>query len=142
MIYPRQVLTLVLMALCSLFAVGRDALGGDYVWARSAWGNGSWGRNYGGMSNGYGGYYVPRNAYGNNYEARGSFRNPNGYIIPAQPVTKAVPPHCKVPLVSGQSLPAQVPPVQVSNLPPTTSTAGTASTNAAVSAPVGPATVK
>ena len=57
---------------------------GDYVWARSGWGNGNWGRNYGGMSNGYGGYYVPRNSYGNNYETRSPFRNPNGYIVPAQ----------------------------------------------------------
>ena len=35
------------------------------------------------MTNGYGGYYVPRNAYGNNYQGQ-RFTNPTGYIIPAQ----------------------------------------------------------
>lgn len=63
-------------------AASQEVDAGDYIWARSGWGNGNWGRNYGGMTNGYGGYYVPRNAYGNNYEGR-PITNPNGYIVPA-----------------------------------------------------------
>lgn len=75
------ILGLFIAAMCVVFA-NREASADDYVWARSAWGNGNWGRNYGGMTNGYGGYYVPRNAYGNNYEGR-PITNPNGYIVPA-----------------------------------------------------------
>jgi hypothetical protein len=80
---PKRSLYVFSFVVLSGFALTDDVFGGDYVWARSAWGNGSWGRNYGGMSNGYGGYYVPRNGYGNNYESRRPFTNPNGYIIPA-----------------------------------------------------------
>lgn len=74
---------LFVVAIGAFTACG-EVVAGDYVWARSPWGNGSWGRNYSGMTNGYGGYYVPRNAYGNNHESRPPYRNPNGYIVPAQ----------------------------------------------------------
>ena len=66
--------------------LGTTSRAGDseYVWARSNWGALPMGNASGTMSNGYGGYYVRKNAYGNNYESRGNFRNPNGYIIPAE----------------------------------------------------------
>jgi|GEM_PF-5477008 len=67
-----------------LIAAERDANAGDYVWARTNWGSSNINRPYSSMSNGYGGYYVPRNAYGNNYEGR-RFTNPNGFIVPTQP---------------------------------------------------------
>jgi hypothetical protein len=56
----------------------------EYVWARTNWGASNVSRPYSSMSNGYGGYYVPKNGYGNNYEGR-KFTNPDGFVIPAQP---------------------------------------------------------
>ena len=53
----------------------------EYVWARSQWMIGP-NRPVGVMNNGYGGYYVPKNAPGNNYEGR-PFNNPTGFVIPA-----------------------------------------------------------
>ena len=84
MIQQRLLSVAFFLTIFSGFVSNEPLTAGDYIWARSGWGNGNWGRNYGGMSNGYGGYYVPRNSYGNNYETRSPFRNPNGYIVPAQ----------------------------------------------------------
>lgn len=58
--------------------------GGEYVWARTNYGASNINRPYSSMSNGYGGYYVPVNGAGNNFEGR-RFTNPDGFIIPAQP---------------------------------------------------------
>ena len=93
MIRHRHRLACFVFVVCSLFAVSREASADEYVWARSGWGNGSWGRNYSGMSNGYGGYYVPRTGYGNNVESRRPFTNPNGYIVPAGAGTTGVAPY-------------------------------------------------
>ena len=67
----------------ALLLLGTSAIAGEYVWARSQFPVGP-NRPVSAMGNGYGGYYVPRNAYGNNYEGR-PITNPNGFIIPAQP---------------------------------------------------------
>jgi len=74
----------LLIAILSVAATSRDAVAGDYVWARTNWGSSGADRHYSSFSNGYGGFYVPRNGYGNNYEGGGRFTNPNGYIVPAQ----------------------------------------------------------
>ena len=58
----------------------------EYVWARSGYGALPIGHNATSFSNGYGGYYVPKNAYGNNHESQRPFKNPNGFIVPATPV--------------------------------------------------------
>ena len=100
----RSYIASLMIAVCTFVLTSQMAIAGDYVWARSAWGNGSWGRNYSGMSNGYGGYYVPRNAYGNNYERRAPYRNPNGYIVSSQPAV-STPRPCDHPLISAQSNP-------------------------------------
>lgn len=71
-------------ALGIVAASHQEVVADDYVWARSAWGSSNINGHYSSLSNGYGGYYVPRNAYGNNFESRGNFTNPNGYIVPAQ----------------------------------------------------------
>jgi hypothetical protein len=63
----------------------------EYVWARSGYGALPTGHNGASFSNGYGGYYVPRNAYGNNYETRRPYTNPNGFIVPATPQQATVP---------------------------------------------------
>lgn len=55
----------------------------EYVWARTGWGASNVNGRYGSVSNGYGGYWVPKNAAGNNYESQGNFRNSGGYIIPS-----------------------------------------------------------
>src|SRR5579871_3580563 len=66
----------------ALAMVGESGSAGEYVWARSQFMSGPL-RPVSVMGNGYGGYYVPRNAYGNNYEGK-RFTNPGGFIIPAQ----------------------------------------------------------
>jgi hypothetical protein len=68
---------------------GRPATAGDYVWARTNWGASNISRPYSSMSNGYGGYYVPRNAYGNNFEGQ-RFTNPNGFVVPGGAVNYPV----------------------------------------------------
>ena len=68
-----------------LFSLPQVAVGSDYVWARTNWGSSNINRPYSSMNNGYGGYYVPRNARGNNFEGQRRFTNPTGFIIPAQP---------------------------------------------------------
>ena len=78
----RTIVASLLIAVFGIVADSRDASAGDYVWARTNWGNLATNRPVSAMGNGYGGYYVPRNAYGNNYEGQ-RFTNPNGYIIPA-----------------------------------------------------------
>lgn len=83
--FRNRLLAWVFTTVLGVIAAGQDAAAsGDYVWARSAWGGSNINGHYSSMSNGYGGYYVPRNAYGNNYEAQGNFTNANGYIVPAQ----------------------------------------------------------
>ena len=57
----------------------------EYVWARSGYGALPTGHNGTSFSNGYGGYYVPKNAYGNNHESLRPFTNPNGFIVPTAP---------------------------------------------------------
>ena len=84
MIRQRPVFAFLFAVTFSLIAATQHVVAGDYVWARSNWGSANINRRYSGMSNGYGGYYVPRNGYGNNYEAIGHYTNPNGFIIPAQ----------------------------------------------------------
>ena len=75
---------LAYLVMISLVAMCYQAAADEYVWARTNWGNGGGpNRPVGAMGNGYGGYYVPRNGYGNNYEGR-RFTNPNGYNIPTQ----------------------------------------------------------
>lgn len=75
----------LIIAAVGLLAADRDASADGYAWARSNWGNGGGpNRPVGVMGNGYGGYYVPRNAYGNNYEGQ-RFTNPNGFIVSGQP---------------------------------------------------------
>lgn len=73
----------LMMAVASLVVSAHELQAGDYVWARTNWGSSNISRPYSSMSNGYGGYYVPRNAYGNNFEGR-RFTNPNGFIVPTQ----------------------------------------------------------
>ena len=73
----RIILASVVMALLSEVKTASA----NYVWARSQWSVGP-NKPVGAMTNGYGGYYVPRNAYGNNFEGQ-RFTNPNGFIIPA-----------------------------------------------------------
>jgi hypothetical protein len=74
--------------ICVVFVVGQFvgirhiAAADEYVWARSNWGSLPMGYPAGTMTNGYGGYYVRKNAYGNNYESRRPFMNPTGFIIP------------------------------------------------------------
>lgn len=84
MIRRRLLFAGLLVVVFSALAASRDTAAGEYVWARSGWGNGTFSRNYSNMTNGYGGYYVRRNAYGNNHETQRPFKNPNGYIVPAQ----------------------------------------------------------
>ncbi len=71
-------------AVLSIASANCAEAAGDYVWARTGWGVLPMGQYSSSMSNGYGGYYVPRNAYGNNFEGQGRFTNPGGYIVPAQ----------------------------------------------------------
>lgn len=69
----------------------------EYVWARSQWALGPH-RPIGVMNNGYGGYYVPKNGYGNNFEGK-QFTNPSGFVIPAnssQKTYKTQPVHRKL----------------------------------------------
>jgi hypothetical protein len=73
------VFALTAVGLLSLIGVANAE---EYVWARTAWGASNINARYSSMGNGYGGYYVPKSAVGNNYESQGNFRNPNGYIIP------------------------------------------------------------
>lgn len=88
----RQGLLIGVFSFAAVFGVaaGSDVTAGDYVWARTNWGSSNINARYGSMSNGYGGYYVPRDAYGNNYESQGNFTNPNGYIVPAAPLQQYV----------------------------------------------------
>ena len=83
-----HLLALAVIALLSLVNGFDSASAEEYVWARTAWGASNINARYGSASNGYGGYWVPKSAAGNNYEAQGNFTNPTGYIIPsnAQPV--------------------------------------------------------
>lgn len=81
----RRILCLLAVTV-GLINVSQSAFAGDYVWARTNWGSSNINRPYSSMNNGYGGYYVPRNARGNNYEGQRRFTNPTGFIIPAQPV--------------------------------------------------------
>ena len=82
MTHQRLLFASLLLVVFSVAAT-REATASDYVWARTNWGSSNINGRYGSMSNGYGGYYVPRTAYGNNYESQGNFTNPNGYIVPA-----------------------------------------------------------
>lgn len=84
MTYQRPLFASLFVAVFSIVAASQNAAAGDYVWARTNWGSSNISRPYSSMSNGYGGYYVPRNAYGNNFESSGGFTNPNGFIVPAQ----------------------------------------------------------
>ena len=71
--------TLLMVALVLMSESGNAT---EYVWARSQNMVGP-NRPVSVPGNGYGGYYVPKNAYGNNYEGR-PITNPTGFIIPAQ----------------------------------------------------------
>jgi hypothetical protein len=73
----------LLLALLGFAFATRDGVATDYVWARSPYGAMPMGQYAGYMSNGYGGYYVPRNAPGNNFEGS-QFRNAGGLIVPSQ----------------------------------------------------------
>ena len=86
----KQLRNLALVALTvGLFNPPHTAVGNDYVWARTNWGSSNINRPYSSMNNGYGGYYVPRNARGNNFEGQRRFTNPTGFIVPAQPVYRS-----------------------------------------------------
>jgi len=126
MIDQRRLFSALLMAVFSAVAADREVAAGDYVWARTAWGSSGADRHYSSFSNGYGGFYVPRNAYGNNHDGRGRFTNPNGYIVPAQTGGYAVTPPGHVPVVVTQPIAARPTqlrqstlPTQATNLPPT-----------------------
>lgn len=85
--------SLMVAVMVGLVAGSFNVHAGEYVWARSNWGNGGGpNRPVGVMGNGYGGYYVPRNAYGNNYAGQ-RITNPNGFIVPAQPMYQPTPSH-------------------------------------------------
>jgi hypothetical protein len=84
MIQVRLLVANLCIAVFAIIATSGEATANDYVWTRTAFGSCAAGRHCSAMSNGYGGYYVPQNAVGNNYEASGNFKNPNGYIVPAQ----------------------------------------------------------
>ena len=85
MIHLKTLFAGLTIAVLGLAAAYQDVAAGEYVWARSNWGNGGGpNRPVSVMGNGYGGYYVPRNAYGNNYEGQ-RFTNPNGFIVSGQP---------------------------------------------------------
>jgi len=80
----QQLFVGLFVAVLSIATMVQNATAGDYVWARSSWGSLPMGQYSSSFSNGYGGYYVRANAYGNNIEGRGRFTNPGGYIVPAQ----------------------------------------------------------
>ena len=80
----RTIAASLILTVVGLATIAPNTASGEYVWARSSWGNGGGpNRPISVMGNGYGGYYVPRNAYGNNYEGQ-RITNPNGFIIPSQ----------------------------------------------------------
>ena len=79
----QRLLYACLFAAAASIAISQNVTADEYVWARSQWVMGP-NRPLSVMGNGYGGYYVPRNGYGNNYEGQ-RFTNPTGYVIPANP---------------------------------------------------------
>lgn len=83
MIHRSQLFACLFAATLGLVMASRDAVAQDRVWARTNWGASNVSRPYGTPNNGYGGYYVPRNARGNNYDGQ-RVMNPNGFFIPAQ----------------------------------------------------------
>ncbi len=91
-------------------AAVRESAATEYVWARSGYGALPIGHNASSFSNGYGGYYVPKNAYGNNHESRRPFTNPNGFIVPATPTNSpATPSHQQSPSNLAGAQPVAVP---------------------------------
>ena len=104
----------------SVASCGRDVVADDYVWARSNWGSLPMGVAAGTMSNGYGGYYVKRNAYGNNHESRKPFRNPNGFIVPAETGTCPAPVQQNVRVTPPQSVSTESVPLSAQISPATT----------------------
>jgi hypothetical protein len=88
----RTLLACLFATVIAIPLISRDSTADEYVWARNNGGIASINRPVSAMNNGYGGYYVPRNAYGNNYEGQ-PIMNPTGYVIPAQPEQPARPSH-------------------------------------------------
>ena len=91
MIRKRKLLVSLMFAAVIIGADVRESVATEYVWARSGFGALPTGHNGTSFSNGYGGYYVPKNAYGNNHESRRPFTNPNGFIVPATPTHAPAP---------------------------------------------------
>ena len=90
MIRQQTILTSLIFAIVIVGAAVRECSATEYVWARSGYGALPIGHNASSFSNGYGGYYVPKNAYGNNHESRRPFTNPNGFIVPSTPTNSPV----------------------------------------------------
>ena len=80
-----------MLAVVTVGPVVHESAATEYVWARSGYGALPIGHNATSFSNGYGGYYVPKNAYGNNHESQRPFTNPNGFIVPATPQQATAP---------------------------------------------------
>ena len=93
MFRQRLLLGSLLVVMCAFSDLHGTVAASDYVWARSGYGAMPWGHNASSFSNGYGGYYVPRNAYGNNHEGVRPFTNPNGFIVPASPAARPAATH-------------------------------------------------
>ncbi len=106
MIGQRALFGCLFLGVVSVIAAGPSATAGEYVWARTSWGSLPMGNTAGSMTNGYGGYYVPKNAYGNNYESRRPFTNPTGFIIPAEATPCPPTPQAAAPVAPTQ--PSQI----------------------------------